>query len=196
MICIVDGRYSLTIGSGISVSGSSLLLHEQRNNNKIEINSATYFISVLIIIQITDRARKYCENIAVFSKVCRALYLCQKLRFMNTISINLNVPQGWHELDDDQLRYIYSLIAINDKSKNSLRTIFNINPKQKVTFKFLANEIPNPRTLFIIRGERYVCEKNNCDIHCKWNVTVIKRCVLPCFRNSINVNKCLIFTQT
>ena len=78
---------------------------------------------------------------------------------MNTISINLNVPQGWHELDDDQLRYIYSLIAINDKSKNSLRTIFNINPKQKVTFKFLANEIPNPRTLFIIRGKRYVCEK-------------------------------------
>ena len=39
------------------------------------------------------------------------LYLCQKLRFMNTISINLNVPQGWHELDDAQLRYVYSLIA-------------------------------------------------------------------------------------
>ena len=32
-------------------------------------------------------------------------------RFMNTISINLNVPQGWHELDDAQLRYVYSLIA-------------------------------------------------------------------------------------
>ena len=30
---------------------------------------------------------------------------------MNTISINLNVPQGWHELDDAQLRYVYSLIA-------------------------------------------------------------------------------------
>ena len=78
---------------------------------------------------------------------------------MATISINLIVPQGWHELDDKQLRYVYSLITINDKSKNSLRTIFNINPKQKVTFKFLANEIPNPRTLFIIRGKRYVCEK-------------------------------------
>ena len=24
---------------------------------------------------------------------------------MDTISINLNVPQGWHELDDVQLRY-------------------------------------------------------------------------------------------
>ena len=39
------------------------------------------------------------------------LYICQKLRFMATISINLIVPQGWHELDDAQLRYVYSLIA-------------------------------------------------------------------------------------
>lgn len=30
---------------------------------------------------------------------------------MQTILINLNVPQGWHELDDAQLRYVYSLIA-------------------------------------------------------------------------------------
>ena len=30
---------------------------------------------------------------------------------MNTISINLNVPKDWHELDDPQLRYVYSLIA-------------------------------------------------------------------------------------
>lgn len=30
---------------------------------------------------------------------------------MATISINLNVPQGWHELDDAQLLYVYSLIA-------------------------------------------------------------------------------------
>ena len=30
---------------------------------------------------------------------------------MQTISINFIVPQGWHELDDKQLRYVYSLIA-------------------------------------------------------------------------------------
>ena len=30
---------------------------------------------------------------------------------MAKISINLNVPQGWHELDDKQLHYVYSLIA-------------------------------------------------------------------------------------
>ena len=50
------------------------------------------------------------------------LYLCQKLRFMNTISINLNVPQGWHELDDKQLRYVYSLIA-KEFSADEIKTL-------------------------------------------------------------------------
>lgn len=30
---------------------------------------------------------------------------------MQTISINFIVPQGWHELSDKQLRYVYQLIA-------------------------------------------------------------------------------------
>lgn len=30
---------------------------------------------------------------------------------MQTISINFIVPQGWHELTDKQLRYVYQLIA-------------------------------------------------------------------------------------
>ena len=41
---------------------------------------------------------------------------------MNTISINLNVPQGWHELDDDQLRYVYSLIA-KEFSADEIKTL-------------------------------------------------------------------------
>ena len=32
---------------------------------------------------------------------------------MQTISINFQVPQGWHELGDKQLRYVYQLIASN-----------------------------------------------------------------------------------
>ncbi len=39
---------------------------------------------------------------------------------MQTISINFIVPQGWHELSDKQLRYVYELIddnfATDDKS--------------------------------------------------------------------------------
>ena len=50
------------------------------------------------------------------------LYICQKLRFMATISINLIVPQGWHELDDAQLRYVYSLIA-KEFSTDEIKTL-------------------------------------------------------------------------
>ena len=41
---------------------------------------------------------------------------------MATISINLNVPQGWHELDDEQLRYVYSLIA-KEFSADEIKTL-------------------------------------------------------------------------
>ena len=41
---------------------------------------------------------------------------------MATISINLNVPQGWYELDDKQLRYVYSLIA-KEFSADEIKTL-------------------------------------------------------------------------
>ena len=62
------------------------------------------------------------NDISVFSKVCRVLYLCEKLIFMATISIDLIVPQGWHELDDKQLRYVYSLIA-KEFSADEIKTL-------------------------------------------------------------------------
>ena len=34
-----------------------------------------------------------------------------------------------------------------------------IDPTKKYTFKFLADDIPNVRSVFIIFGKRYVCEK-------------------------------------
>ena len=37
--------------------------------------------------------------------------------------------------------------------------IHNINPKMKTTFKFIADNIPDVRSVFLIRGKRYVCEK-------------------------------------
>lgn len=41
---------------------------------------------------------------------------------METVSINLTVPTGWQELDDKQLRYVYSLIA-NDLSLDEIKTL-------------------------------------------------------------------------
>lgn len=50
-------------------------------------------------------------------------------------------------------------LRLNDNiSRRSLRT-YNIDPKKKFTFKWLSDTIPNVRSLFIIRGKRYVCEK-------------------------------------
>ena len=44
------------------------------------------------------------------------------LFFMDTISINPNVPKGWHELDDKQLRYVYSHIA-KEFSADEIKTL-------------------------------------------------------------------------
>lgn len=41
---------------------------------------------------------------------------------MQTFNINFNVPQGWHELGDKQLRYVYQLIA-TDTTTDELKTL-------------------------------------------------------------------------
>ena len=43
---------------------------------------------------------------------------------------------------------------------NSLRSVmYKIDGKKKFHFSFLSDTIPNPRALFYIRGQRYICEK-------------------------------------
>ena len=41
---------------------------------------------------------------------------------MQKISINFQVPQGWHELGDKQLRYVYQLLA-SDCSADEIKTL-------------------------------------------------------------------------
>lgn len=36
---------------------------------------------------------------------------------------------------------------------------YKISSKKKYKFKFLADELPNVRSVFIIHGQRYLCEK-------------------------------------
>ena len=50
-------------------------------------------------------------------------------------------------------------LRINDKNSSVNRAYTAINAKKKTTFKFLADELPNPRSTFLIRGKRYICEK-------------------------------------
>ena len=62
---------------------------------------------------------------------------------------------------DDWSNYFrpHTNLRLNNKILNQNRKVYQVNPKQKATFKFLSDTIPNPRSLFIIRGKRYVCEK-------------------------------------
>ena len=61
--------------------------------------------------------------------------------------------------DWSNFRNIHMSLRINNRNLNNRRIVHQIDPKQKTTFKFLADSIPNPRSLFLIRGKRYICEK-------------------------------------
>ena len=50
-------------------------------------------------------------------------------------------------------------IRLNNRITGKRDPIHTINPKQKTTFKFLSDTIPNPRAVFNIKGKRYLAEK-------------------------------------
>lgn len=50
-------------------------------------------------------------------------------------------------------------MRINNGSDPRWRIYHRIDRTRKVTFKFLADNIPDPRALFYILGRRYICEK-------------------------------------
>lgn len=49
-------------------------------------------------------------------------------------------------------------MRLNEYSSTRAKT-YSIDGKQKYTFKFLADEVPNPRCLFFIHGQKYICER-------------------------------------
>ena len=54
---------------------------------------------------------------------------------------------------------IHFSLRINHTTLNRRRTVHSINTRQKSTFKFLSDNIPNPRAVFFIKGKKYLCEK-------------------------------------
>lgn len=53
----------------------------------------------------------------------------------------------------------HTSLRLNDRNANKMRSVYHIDTKRKYTFKFLTDTLPNPRSLFLIRGKRYICEK-------------------------------------
>ena len=54
---------------------------------------------------------------------------------------------------------IHSNLRINNRSVKSWRISRSTNSKQKTTFKFLSDYIPDARAVFYIKGKRYLCER-------------------------------------
>lgn len=52
-----------------------------------------------------------------------------------------------------------SSLRINDPNDTRWQPYYNIDRTRKMTFKFISDDIPNPRAMFYIHGRRYICEK-------------------------------------
>lgn len=79
----------------------------------------------------------------------------QRLVHFGTL-IRPNVPGNSERATS---KFFNKWLRINDRYHNSRRNVHAIDTKQKTTFKFLSDTIPNPRAMFLIRGKRYLCEK-------------------------------------
>lgn len=67
---------------------------------------------------------------------------------------SVNVTQDWAYFSNH-----LSDLRLAGRTRNLNSQVPSINPKQKFKFSWLANEIPNPRATFFIKGKKYICEK-------------------------------------
>lgn len=67
---------------------------------------------------------------------------------------NIVIADDWSNFS-----YAHFSLRINDRQVRRGQIIHNIDPKLKTTFKFLSDTIPDVRSVFLIRGKRYICEK-------------------------------------
>ncbi len=61
--------------------------------------------------------------------------------------------------DWSNFAYVHFSMRINDRKIKRGQIMHNIEPKMKTTFKFIADNIPDVRSVFLIRGKRYICKK-------------------------------------
>ena len=56
-------------------------------------------------------------------------------------------------------QYLHFNMRLNNRQLNSRRIVHHIDTAKKTTFKFIADAIPNVRSVFVIHGKKYICEK-------------------------------------
>lgn len=67
---------------------------------------------------------------------------------------NIEVLPDW-----SGYRNLHFSMRLNHGNYFRRNNVHTIETKQKTTFKFISDTIPNPRAVFYIRGKRYICEK-------------------------------------
>lgn len=61
--------------------------------------------------------------------------------------------------DWSNFAYVHFSLRINNRLTRRSKVFHTVEPKMKTTFKFLSDTIPDVRSMFLIRGKRYICEK-------------------------------------
>lgn len=87
--------------------------------------------------------------------------ICLRTRGANYVSFSTypNVEDIAIADDWSNFAYVHFSLRINNRLTRRSKVFHTVEPKMKTTFKFLANTIPDVRSLFLIRGKRYICEK-------------------------------------
>ncbi|MBD5226852.1 MAG: hypothetical protein HDS67_02190 [Bacteroidales bacterium] len=67
---------------------------------------------------------------------------------------NIMISDDW-----ENFGFAHFSLRLNDRNSARSRIINKIEPKMKTTFRWLSSSVPDVRSVFVIRGKRYVCEK-------------------------------------
>lgn len=67
---------------------------------------------------------------------------------------DIEIMEDW-----SNFQYLHFNMRLNNHQLNSRRIVHHIDTAKKTTFKFIADAIPNVRSIFVIHGKKYICEK-------------------------------------
>ena len=67
---------------------------------------------------------------------------------------DINILEDWSNFN-----YLHFSLRINNGLSRRSKILYKIEPKMKTTFKFLSDTIPDVRSVFYIKGKKYLAEK-------------------------------------
>lgn len=128
------------------------ILAESVEDHIKEINESFYQPAAAAILEKGDRDNKQ----AYYDKLFIGFWEgTRKRTFINPL------PETARYEPNDLMGVTRSTNSLNPGDESGIGTgiYFDIKPGVKVTFKFLSDKLPDVRSLFLIRGKRYLCGK-------------------------------------